>query len=58
MQYRSSSSSYLCHINRKYKRDAFSMNVFAFIVKERINEELAPIMADCLTYLEMNNGVT
>ncbi len=34
------------------------MNVFAFIVKERINEELAPIMADCLTYLEMNNGVT
>lgn len=39
-------------------RDAFRMNVFAFIVKERINEELAPIMADCLTYLEMNNGVT
>ena len=42
----------------KYMRDAFRMNVFAFIVKERMNEELAPIMVDCLTYLEKNNGVT
>ena len=39
-------------------RDAFGMNVFAFIVKEKMNEELAPIMTDCLTYLEKNNGVT
>lgn len=42
----------------KYMRDAFGMNVFAFIVKEKMNEELAPIMTDCLTYLEKNNGVT
>ncbi|MDD6513505.1 LytR/AlgR family response regulator transcription factor [Sharpea azabuensis] len=42
----------------KYMRDAFGMNVFAFIVKEKMNEELAPIMTDCLTYLEKNNVVT
>lgn len=42
----------------KYMRDAFGMNVFAFIVKEEMDKELAPIMADCLTYLEKNNGVT
>ncbi len=41
----------------KYMRDAFGMNVFAFIVKERMNEELAPIMTDCLTYMEKNKGL-
>ena len=41
----------------KYMRDAFGMNVFAFIVKEKMNEELAPIMTDCLTYMGKNKGL-
>lgn len=41
----------------KYMRDAFGMNVFAFIVKEEMDKELAPIMADCLTYMEKNKGL-